>query len=135
MPNKYPTKEEILAVSPAFSKEIIKAAIEMKRSWIENRDDHEMRFRAIYDFLHKASVIYGKPEILVSRRGEYFYAPDSHLIAIGDKLSIISSLHELGHHLLGSSELEACRFSVHLFKQVFPKAYAKLTWDGHMLKK
>ena len=50
-----------------------------------------------------------------------------------NKLSIITTLHELYHYLYGGSELEACRFSVWLFREAFPKAYARLVWDGHML--
>jgi len=48
--------------------------------------------------------------------------------------SIISALHEFGHYKYGRSELKACRFSVHLFKEIFPIAYKKLKWEGHMLK-
>lgn len=49
--------------------------------------------------------------------------------------SIISALHELGHAIYGEKELYACAFSVALFMHTFPKAYEKLIWDGHMLKK
>lgn len=48
--------------------------------------------------------------------------------------SVLSTLHEFGHWLYGPSELKSCRFSVHLFKDVFPKDYARLRWEGHMLK-
>lgn len=47
--------------------------------------------------------------------------------------SIITTLHELGHHLFGKSELLACAYSVHLFKLVFPKSFKKLRWEGHKL--
>lgn len=47
--------------------------------------------------------------------------------------SIITALHELGHHLYGKSELLACAYSVHLFKLVFPKAFKKLRWKNHTL--
>jgi hypothetical protein len=47
--------------------------------------------------------------------------------------SIISTLHEIGHALHGRSELEACRFSVWLFKIVFPKSHEKLKSEGHLL--
>lgn len=53
---------------------------------------------------------------------------------IMNKPSIISSLHELGHALFGKSELEACSFSVHLFKECFEEEYKKLIWHNHMLK-
>jgi len=50
-------------------------------------------------------------------------------------LSLLTLLHELGHHFYGDSELLACRFSVWLFREAFPKSYAKLEWDGHVLKR
>lgn len=50
-------------------------------------------------------------------------------------LSILTVLHELGHHFYGDSELQACRFSVWLFRAAFPNAYAKLEWEGHTLKR
>jgi hypothetical protein len=49
--------------------------------------------------------------------------------------SIISTLHELGHALNGPSELQACLFSVGLFKAAYPRAYARLVFKGHMLVK
>jgi len=49
--------------------------------------------------------------------------------------SIISLLHEVGHIIHGKSELEACIYSVSIFKNLFPKEYSRLTWNGHMLKK
>lgn len=67
--------------------------------------------------------------------GEYAYRPSDQTIMLDhNRPSIISALHELGHHLYGDSELQACRFSVWLFKEAFPKSYAKLRWEGHMLK-
>lgn len=63
------------------------------------------------------------------------YQGATQTIFINKTLSIISALHELGHHLHGSSELLACSLSVHLFKAAFPKAFAKLEWKGHMLIK
>jgi len=47
--------------------------------------------------------------------------------------SIISALHELGHHLFGSDELDACRYAIGLFKAGFPRAFEKLQWKGHLL--
>lgn len=55
--------------------------------------------------------------------------------ATGEHYSILSTLHELGHHLFGASELDACRFSVWLFRAAFPNAYDQLEWDGHTLRR
>lgn len=66
---------------------------------------------------------------------EWHYQVDRHLIqGENGNYSIISSLHELGHALLGTSEHQACGYSVGLFMACFPKEYAKLRWEGHMLK-
>lgn len=62
-------------------------------------------------------------------------SPSINLILSQKPLSLITLLHELGHHFYGESELQACRFSVWLFREAFPKSYAKLEWDGHVLKR
>lgn len=63
-----------------------------------------------------------------------YYNKKTKTININKSLSIISTLHELAHHLYGPSELRACRWSIHLFRNVFPIGFKKLSWDGHMLK-
>lgn len=65
----------------------------------------------------------------------YCFIPAEHTIMLGQTPSIISTLHELMHAIHGSDETTACIESIHLFKQAYPKAYAKLTWKGHMLVK
>lgn len=67
-------------------------------------------------------------------RGTCSYNPKEKIIFLDSSCSIISALHEYGHHLYGSSELKACCYSIALFKAVFPIAYSKLKWNGHMLK-
>lgn len=63
------------------------------------------------------------------------YIPSEHTIVLSGNASIITGLHELAHHLYGSSELMACAFSIKLFSTFFPNARKKLVWDGHMLIK
>jgi len=64
----------------------------------------------------------------------YAYNPFSSVIFIDTtNPSIVSTLHELGHHIEGRSELKACAYSVGMFKTCFPKAYEKLSWSGHVL--
>ena len=66
---------------------------------------------------------------------QYCYDPINRRITLDyHNPSILSTLHEIGHCLYGESELKACKFSVWLFKDVFPKAFQKLKWDDHMLK-
>lgn len=66
----------------------------------------------------------------------YAFNPRERIVMLEDgNPSIISTLHETAHALYGSSELQACQFSIRLFKAVYPKAFAKLVWEGHMLKR
>lgn len=62
-----------------------------------------------------------------------YYDPNERVITLEGNPSIITCWHELGHHLFGNDELTACIFSISLFKIVFPKAFEKLNWNGHML--
>jgi hypothetical protein len=53
------------------------------------------------------------------------------------KYSVVAFLHEFGH-TLGKGEKETCRWSINLFKRIFPKQYEKLKpgegeHDGHIL--
>ena len=67
--------------------------------------------------------------------GPAHYDPAGKVIWLGNKPSIITALHELGHYFFGSSELKACVYSVAMFSEAFPKEYASLKWDGHMMKR
>lgn len=50
------------------------------------------------------------------------------------RYSIVCFLHEYGH-ALGKDEKETCKWSINLFKKVFPKSYEKLDHVGHLLVK
>lgn len=66
---------------------------------------------------------------------KYAYNPSRNTVYLDtEHPSIISTLHELGHAIHGSSELKACRYSIWLFKTVFPKSFATLKTDGHLLR-
>jgi hypothetical protein len=56
------------------------------------------------------------------------------IIYLTGKLSVITFLHEWGHAIHGSSELLACRWSVNLFRKIFPRQFEKLNSSGHMLR-
>jgi hypothetical protein len=136
--NKYPTKEEILSYSdlPA-NQQAIAVIKDFKKDWRETKDNitDEMKHALIRSMLIKLAKIFQVEEPKTSL-GDYFcYIPAEQRIVFGPKPSIISSLHEFGHHLYGSSELLACVFSVNHFKEAFPIAYKNLKWKGHMLTK
>ena len=97
------------------------------------------RRKAIEILLH--SLI---PKIDIIWDASWAYSPARKTI-IGDanNLSIISTLHEYAHARTEwisdfdsekKKELAACAISVGIFREIFPKSYARLEWNGHMLQ-
>lgn len=135
--SKYPTKEEILSEEMKFKKETLEEIHEWKDEFYVNGQWHVVdKNDAITKLLNCLGLIYKKPAEINIGEHEPMYDKENRTIYLnGSKPSIVSALHEFAHHLYGSSELTACRWSVWLFKKSFPNSYEKLIWDGHMLKK
>lgn len=137
---KYPTKEEILAYKYTPDKRTVRILEDWKKeSWKEAKDK-DIRFKrmSLARLIEELNLSYDNVEaahVDVTNLPTCFYEPDTRTIYLDNSGSIISALHEYGHHLFGGEELMACVFSVNLFKETFPKAYAKLKWEGHMLKR
>jgi len=129
----YPTPKQIMASCPRYPPRVI----EYMKWWKTHRwplsTTTEIKRRWIAYMVMELSLIYDKPFREILNGKSYRYSSELKTIYLGSKPSIISALHELGHHLYGPSELKACRFSVHLFKKTFPETFKKLKWKGHML--
>ena len=133
----YPNKKEILDNLPPIKKETLEAVIKWKEKvWKQTRKkSEEDKFFALTNLIKTIAATYRKP-VAVNYRPSIdscCYNVFKKTIFLNKSLSILSSLHELGHHLYGESEFKACAWSIAIFKQTFPKAYDKLEWKGHML--
>jgi len=136
----YPTKEQILKKDPKV-KSIIKAATltwkdKYLKDWKElPKEEKVERLKILALWLNWSN--HKKHDTLKIKVGDTFqYDPRNQTLYIdGDNPSILSTLHELGHHIKGSSELNACRWSVWLFIECFPGLYKNLKWDKHLLVK
>ena len=133
---KYPTKEEILENPPMLIAKDIKILIEWKdgnyQSW--SKKSINTKWAALETLVESLSKQYNKKS-KVKIAKEPMYDPRTQTIFLSEtKPSIISTLHEFGHHIYGESELKACAYSVWMFKIVFPKVYNKMKWDKHLLK-
>jgi len=131
----YPTREEILRGNVKHKPEVIRCVKEWKRTaWKEarNANDETMKRIVLTTLITRIACLYENPVSFVFLSQPPRYERHSHTI-IMDKVSIITALHELSHHLFGDSERKACRWSVWLFMKTFPRAYATLSWDRHML--
>lgn len=141
---KYPTPEEILNEKIILLKEEIEYFKKWKnREWKTAKETQIQKeytkILALRVLVREISFIHNEkpPSIIATltpatknKSASYNHiTKDIHLY----NTSIITTLHELGHHLYGKSELLACAYSVHLFKLVFPKAFKKLRWEGHLL--
>jgi len=136
---KYPSKEEILNNLPKANKSNVKILQDWKtNTWQPNKKKgEEHNFLALKTLIKQLSKHFNS-EVSIKFRPSIpscCYFPNEKTIYLNNSLSIVSSLHELGHHLFGSSELKACRWSVSLFRDAFPKSYSKLQWKGHLLIK
>lgn len=136
----YPTKEEILAELYVPNEDTYLAVRKWKQlffngKWSTSNDTE--KYIQLYELICAICVNINieRPEWVGTMDGWCYDQKDKTIHADISKLSIISALHELGHHVLGDSELQACRFSVGIFTKCFPATYKKLVWEGHMLKK
>ena len=55
------------------------------------------------------------------------------VITMRGRLSVVTYLHEFAH-ALGRGERGACRWSLNLFRRVFPEQCARLRADGHTVR-
>ena len=58
--------------------------------------------------------------------------PALETIILRGRLSVITALHEVGHLLFGPSEHRACAWSLRLFRDLFPRSWSRLNFQGHM---
>lgn len=134
---RYPSKERIMkAPMVQFSH---KDVIRPLRAWrtfywrgAEKELDQYAALEKLVDLLN--SLFEQDARIRFERNANTcMFVYKTNTIFLNGSLSILSTLHEFGHALEGRSELKACRWSIHLFKQCWPKTFERLTWKGHML--
>lgn len=134
---QYPTKEEIMEEPwPTHKRDVIRSIVSWKKEiWKDAKYDSSRKARALIALVRILGNMYDKPcgfaieENAPSPR----YDSATETIYMNESMSIISTLHEFAHHLYGSDEIKACRWSVHLFRKTFPRAYNQLVWQGHCL--
>jgi hypothetical protein len=134
----YPeTVNEVLAAMK-FRQAALRAvrAFAASRPWSGSLDVRKEKFRKLN---HDLAVAYGipAPELVFgtlddSGSGNSHYIPALHRITLIGKLSVVTYLHEFAH-ARGMGERGACRWSINVFRRCFPRQYAKLAHDGHML--
>lgn len=135
---KYPTPKQILAKRPDINPKTIEITKLWKKLTLKNwnKDENWVKISQLKMLITCiiAVEINKNPSIQIGH--EYAYNPNTKTIYQDlENPSIISALHETAHYLFGPSELKACRWSIWLFKETFPKQYEKLQWKNHLLIK
>lgn len=134
----YPTKEEILKEKPKFRKGTILITNLWKTTAFKGwkKEENWVKTEKLGLLIEALSALHRKKSPGIILGHEYCFDIRQKAICLDiNNPSIISSLHELGHYLYGSSELKACRWSIWLFKECFPELYKQLEWKKHMLVK
>lgn len=141
MKPKYPTKEEVLASLYEPSDEEINAVKQWKQRAYEKRWKNLKKLPRLEALMDLGDIMLSLGGIFSAdmpnwvEGDKWAYYPQQKVVMLdGDNPSILSLLHEIGHVILGDSELKAQVYAVSMFKAAFPKEYARLEWDGHMLK-
>jgi len=137
---QYPTQEQIMSSPVKHKKEVIETTKTWRKEiWKEKKNGNPReKFEALSTLISRIVNIYDKPVTVIFEPDGIIgccYHTQTKTIVIDRTLSVISTLHELAHHLFGRSETQACRWSVWLFKKVWPLAFTKLRWEGHLLKR
>lgn len=127
----YPTMEEIMAEEMSLDGKTVEILLQWKRDCWKDWNNQTQFEQWVNLLILIQRLAY---PIFFEKGKKYSYNDTTKTLTIDkDHPSLISTLHEIGHHLYGPSELLACRFSVQLFKAVFPGSFKKLKVDGHRL--
>lgn len=135
-----PSVNDVLNPPVKFKAETILAMIEFRKSkpWFGTEDQRIAKFITV---VNELSCVYRiEPPALETAfidaersSDQSFYVPAMHMISLRGRLSVITLLHEFAH-ALGKNEYDACRWSLCLFKQVFPGQWERLRFDGHLAR-
>jgi len=146
----YPaTVTEVLDDNLRFRTETVVALRWFKEHVRRNRlhAHDESRIEAMKLLVEKLSNIYRIPvpeiemESVTGRpggSGSSSYEPERNRIILRGRLSVITLLHEFAH-VLGKDERKACRWSINLYRLVYPEIFERLMHrngngrNGHFL--
>lgn len=129
----YPaTVEEVLQDGRKYKPEVLRATrlFAQAKPWRGSIEDRVRKLHALHAALCAA---YGKrTQVVIGHVGGDCYVPSLDLIRLSGRLSVVTYLHEFGH-ALGKDERQTCRWSINLFRRVFPRSFARCRREGHML--
>ena len=139
MQGNYPeTVIEVIDAEMRFRPATLRAveAFASSKPWSGSLFERKEKFIKVN---HDLAAAYGapKPELHFEQidgtsSGSSYYLPKMHRIVLSGRLSVVTYLHEFAH-ALGKDEADACKWSINLFRQCFPRQFSRLIHRGHML--
>jgi hypothetical protein len=137
----YPaTVQEVLDDGIKFKPAALTALNAFKKSqpWRGSIDEQHQKFRQLHEGLCSAYRLDPTPRLIfgndhASCSGSSCFIPAVNTIVLRGRLSVTTYLHEFAH-ARKMNERQACRWSINLFKRVWPKLFARCRHDGHMLR-
>jgi hypothetical protein len=136
-----PNVRDVLDSKMTFNPSTLRAVRAFKRChpWRGTHIERQEKFRGVVITLAEAYGI-SPPKMDFSGvdenkdSGSSHYIPAFHAIYFCGRLSVVTMLHEFAH-ALGKGEWEASRWSINLYRRIWPKQFARLHADGHMLRR
>jgi hypothetical protein len=131
-PNYPRTVAEVLDDTMTFRPAALRAmrAFRRLKPWRGTPAEQATKFRMLHEDLCR---VYRLRTTLNMSPGPFgvCYDPTRDLIML-PQFSVVSYLHEFGH-ARGYDERETCRWSINLFRRIFPRSFARCRQEGHML--
>lgn len=128
----YPaTVAEVLDMGIKYKPAALRAVRRFARSkpWRGTMGERQRKFRRLHAAL---CDVYGvHPVLTFSPLAPAAYWPAADRINL-PALSVVTYLHEFAH-ARGADERQACRWSINLFRRLFPRSFARCRQVGHML--
>lgn len=133
-PPNYPaTVAEVLEDGLTFKPDALRAIKAFRRSkpWRGTLDERWVKLQSLHAELVRVYRL--ETTLQQGRQGENCYSPSGDAITIDkDNPSVVTYLHELAH-ARGADERNAVKWSVNLFRRIFPRSYGRCQHQGHML--
>ena len=142
-PENYPQSVDEVICDVVYRRSVLRAMRDFKRMkpWRGSGIERAAKFMWLHEqfcsIYNKDVALSFDPLILMDKEtsfGNGYCYLNIYKISLVGKLSVITFLHEWGHMLKGASEHEACKWSLNLFRQIFPVQYSRLNAEGHILR-
>lgn len=140
--SEYPVSaNEVLSPPMRFQRGTLSAMQKFKNSkpWFGTQNERAQKFQLLINDLSDVYSIHA-PLLDITAVDDQecsdgsFFVPMMNVIYLKGRLSVITLLHEFAHGL-GKGEYDACRWSLNLFRRVFPRQWNKLEFEGHLARR